>query len=392
VTALASEETILCLNVGSSSCKFSVYEGSGKLLAAGEVDRIGLTDGVLRMRAGDGKTIAEDRRDYADARHALDALFDEMKRQGVPEAGAVGHRVVHGGTNHIVPERVTPALMADLERLIPFAPIHMPGAIAGMHAVASRFPNLPQVACFDTAFHRKMPQVAERFPLPSAFYDEGLRRYGFHGISCEYVMHKLGPSRPAKIVIAHLGNGASMTAVRDGVGIDTSMGLTPMGGFMMGTRSGDLDPGVLVHLMNEKKLDAHQLEDLVGRHAGLLGVSGISSDMKTLLDQRASEPAAALAIEMFCYQLRKQIGAFAAALGGLDLLVFTGGIGERAPAIRAEVCALPGHLGIELDPGLNAANANTISQGSARCTVRVIMTDENLMIARHTRALINSGS
>jgi len=384
---LAGEQTILCLNVGSSSCKFSLY-ARGELLLAGEVERIGLTGGVLRMQAAGGKTIAEDRRDYNNQRDAIDALCDAMKHQAAPEATAVGHRVVHGGASHIAPERVTPALMADLERLIPYAPNHLPGAIAGMEAIASRFPNLPQAACFDTAFHRKMPQVAERFALPSALYDEGLRRYGFHGISCEYVMHALGPSRPMNIVIAHLGNGASMTAILDGVGIDTSMGLTPMGGFMMGTRTGDLDPGVLLYLMKEKGLDAGQLEDLVGRRAGLLGVSGISSDMKTLLERRAGDGAAAIAIEMFCYQLRKQIGAFAAALGGLDLLVFTGGIGERASAIRAEVCAPLTHLGIVLDPALNAANADTISASSGRCTVRVIMTNENLMIARHTRTLI----
>lgn len=385
---MANEQTILCLNVGSSSCKFSLYGLDDKLLIAGEVDKIGLTDGVLRMQAANGKTISEARGNYPDQRQAIDALCDEMKRQAVPDADAVGHRVVHGGANHIAPERVTPDLIADLERLVPYAPNHMPGAIAGMRAIASRFPNLPQVACFDTAFHRKMPQVAERFALPSALYDEGLRRYGFHGISCEYVMHTLGPSRPAKIVIAHLGNGASMTAVRDGVGIDTSMGFTPMGGFMMGTRSGDLDPGVLLYLMKEKRLDARQIEDLVDQRAGLLGVSGISSDMKTLLDRRESDPAAAIAIEMFCYQLRKQIGAFAAAMNGLDLLVFAGGIGERAPAIRAEVCNGLTHLGLALHPALNASNAGIISQSSSPCTVRVIPTNENLMIAKHTRALI----
>jgi acetate kinase len=388
VTALASAQTILCLNVGSSSCKFSLYEHGDKLVAAGEVDRIGLTGGVLKMHDGDGKTIAEDRLDCPDPRSAIDSLFDAMKRKSVPEANAVGHRVVHGGASHIAPERVTPALMADLERLIPYAPNHMPGAIAGMQSITTRFPELPQVACFDTAFHRKMPQAAERFALPSAFYDEGLRRYGFHGISCEYIMHALGPSRPAKIVIAHLGNGASMTAVRDGVGIDTSMGLTPTGGFMMGTRTGDLDPGVLLYLMNVKGLDARQLEDLVNRRSGLLGVSGISSDMKTLLDRRATAPAAAIAIEMFCYQLRKQTGAFAAALGGLDLLIFTGGIGERASAIRAEVCANLAHLGIAVEPALNESNADTISPSSAQCAVRVIPTNENLMIASHTRSLI----
>jgi acetate kinase len=315
-------------------------------------------------------------------------LFDEMTRLAVPEAGAVGHRVVHGGPSHIAPERVTSELIADLKRLVAYAPNHMPGVIAGMEAIAKRFPDLPQVACFDTAFHRKMPQVAERFALPSAFYDEGLRRYGFHGLSYEYVMHALGPSRPRKIVIAHLGNGASMAAVRDGVGIDTTMGFTPTGGFMMGTRTGDLDPGVLLYLMNVKGLDAEAIENLVGHRSGLLGVSGISSDMKTLLDRREHEPAAALAVEMFCYQLRKRVGAFAAVLDGIDLLVFTGGIGERAAAIRAEACAGLSHLGIELDDAFNAVNADTISASSSHCCVRVILTNENLMIARHTRALI----
>jgi acetate kinase len=233
-----------------------------------------------------------------------------------------------------------------------------------------------------------MPQVAERFALPTKLYDEGVRRYGFHGISYEYIMSALGASRPARIVIAHLGNGASMTAIRDGVGIDTTMGLTPTGGFMMGTRSGDLDPSVLLYLMNTNHLNAAELEDLVDHKSGLLGVSSVSPDMKTLLERRGSDPQAALAIEMFCYQLRKQIGAFAAALGGLDLLVFTGGIGERAAPIRSEVCSGLAHLGIELDAERNGAHADLISRTSSRAAVRVIPTNENLMIARHTRALV----
>jgi acetate kinase len=385
---LAGERFILCLNVGSSSCKFSLFDNDDRSIASGEVERIGLSDGLLVMRDANGSKLAEKHRDFKHRHDAIAALFDELAAARLPAPSAVGHRIVHGGPNHIAPERVTPDLIADLRRLTPFAPVHMPGAIDGLEAAAERAPSLPQVVCFDTAFHRHMPQVAERFALPTKLYDEGVRRYGFHGISYEYIMSALGASRPARIVIAHLGNGASMTAIRDGVGIDTTMGLTPTGGFMMGTRSGDLDPSVLLYLMNTNHLNAAELEDLVDHKSGLLGVSSVSPDMKTLLERRGSDPQAALAIEMFCYQLRKQIGAFAAALGGLDLLVFTGGIGERAAPIRSEVCSGLAHLGIELDAERNGAHADLISRTSSRAAVRVIPTNENLMIARHTRALV----
>jgi acetate kinase len=385
---LAGERVILCLNVGSSSCKFSLFGHGDRSIASGEVERIGLSGGSLVMRGADGAKLADKHRDFTRPREAITALFDQFVEANVPEAAAVGHRIVHGGPNHIAPERVTPELIDDLRRLTPFAPVHMPGAIEGLEAVAERAPRLAQVVCFDTAFHRHMPPIAERFALPAKLYDQGVRRYGFHGISYEYIMTVLGPSRPRRIVIAHLGNGASMVAVRDGVGIDTTMGLTPTGGFMMGTRSGDLDPSVLLYLMNAQHLNAAELEKLVDREAGLLGVSAVSSDMKTLLERRASDPRAALAIEMFCYQVRKQIGAFAGALGGLDLLVFTGGIGERAALIRLEVSAGLAHLGIEVDPERNAAHADLISRDSSHVAVRVIPTNENLMIARHTRALV----
>ena len=385
---MRNEQAILCLNVGSSSCKFSLYGRGDRLLVSGDVERIASDGGALRVRGEDGKTIAEKHQTYPNPRKAIDALVDELSRLAVPEAAAVGHRIVHGGANHVVPERVSRSLIDDLKRLIPFDELHMPGAIDGIEAVTDRIPNVPQVACFDTAFHRHMPEIAERFALSRNLYGEGVRRYGFHGISYEYIMDVLGPERPSKIVIAHLGNGASMAAVRDGIGIDTTMGLTPTGGFMMGTRSGDLDPGILLYLLKVKGMDAAAIETLVDHRAGLAGVSGISSDVKVLLEKRASEPAAALAIEMFCYQLRKQIGAYAAALNGLDLLIFTAGIGERSAAIRAEVCAGLAHLGIELDPERNAANDGTISSTASRCVVRVISTNENLMIARHTRKTV----
>ena len=312
------------------------------------------------------------------------------KDLGFPPPVAVGHRVVHGGPDHTAPERVDALLLAALRRLVAFAPLHLPSAIQGIEAVAARFPGLPQVACFDTAFHRRMPEVAQRFPLPHDLWHEGIRRYGFHGLSYEYIVATLGAAAQGRLVIAHLGNGASLAAVHHGQPLDTTMGFTPTGGVMMGTRSGDLDPGVLVHLMHAKGYDVRQIEHLVNHQAGLLGVSGISPDMKTLLEQREREPHAAQAIELFCYQLRKHIGALTAVLGGLDILVFTGGIGERAAPVRWEVCRGLAHLGVDLDPQRNAVHADVISAPGSACMVRVIPTNEDLMIVRHTRTLLVS--
>jgi acetate kinase len=281
-------------------------------------------------------------------------------------------------------------LLAELRRLVAFAPLHLPSAIQGIEAAAARFPGLPQVACFDTAFHRRMPEVAQRFPLARDLWHEGIRRYGFHGLSYEYIVATLGAAAQGRLVIAHLGNGASLAAVLNGQPLDTTMGFTPTGGVMMGTRSGDLDPGVLIHLMRAKGYDAGQLDTLVNHQAGLLGVSGLSPDMKTLLDQRDREPHAAQAVELFCYQLRKHIGALTGALGGLDTLVFTGGIGERAAPVRWEVCRGLAYLGIDLDPQKNALHADVISTPESACTIRVIPTNEDLMTARHTRTLLFS--
>src|SRR5262249_41571464 len=304
---------------------------------------------------------------------------------------AAGHRVVHGGPNHSSSERVDESLLAELRRLVPFAPLHLPSAIKGIEAVKARFPGMPQVACFDTAFHRSMPEVAQRFPLSRDLWDEGVRRYGFHGLSYEYIVATLGAAARGRLVIAHLGNGASLAAVLKGQPMDTTMGFTPTGGVMMGTRSGDLDPGVLIHLMQEKGYGPAELDELVNNRAGLLGVSGISPDMRTLLEQRDREPHAAQAVEMFCYQLRKHIAALTSVLGGLDTLVFTGGIGEHSAPVRWEVCQGLAHLGITLDPDQNAAHAEVISASRSACTVRVIPTNEDLMIARHTRSLLFYG-
>ena len=392
----AGDQSILCLNSGSSSLKFALYrpQGAGEaLLAAGAVERIGLAEGLLWVRDADrGRSLLlEQKEDLPDHEAAVDAVFAAAQRLRLPEPGAVGHRVVHGGPDHTAPERVDGRLLADLRALVPLAPLHLPGAVAGIEAVAARFPHIPQAACFDTAFHRRMPELAQRFALPGTLWEEGVRRYGFHGLSYEYVLDALEDAARGRVIVAHLGNGASMAAVRDGAPVDTTMGFTPAGGFMMGTRSGDLDPGVLIHLMRERGWGADEIERLVTRAAGLLGVSGLSPDMKTLLEAREQDPQAALAVDLFCYQARKHVGALTAVLDGLDTLVFTGGIGERAAPVRRRICEGLAHLGIEIDAERNQAHAGTISTPHSPCTVRVIPTDEDLMIARHTRRLLSSG-
>ena len=365
---------ILSFNVGSSSLKFALF----RLSASAE--------GELRIADGAIERIGVDER-YPNHEAAISAAFAVFQQRRLPGPDAIGHRIVHGGPRHARPERVSPALLESLREMVPFAPLHLPTELEALEAVAARFPHVPQVVCFDTAFHSRLPEVARRLPLPRTLYDKGVRRYGFHGLSYEYVVTKLGAAAIGRAVIAHLGNGASMAAVRSGQPIDTSMGFTPAGGFMMSTRSGDLDPGVLLYLLNAGE-EAHGLERIVNHESGLLGVSGTAADMKALLEQRATDARAAMAIEMFTYQVRKSIGAFAATLGGIDTLVFTGGIGEHAASVRAECCAGLECLGIQVDPDRNAASAEVISSKDAACTVRIVRTDEELMIARHTRRLV----
>ena len=382
------ERTILCLNGGSSSLKFAVYrisDAGEERVFSGAIEAIGAEGGRAWLRAGD-KTLSDESGSFPDHAEAVTTMFAALKTQGVTDLAAAGHRIVHGGPKFTAPQRIDDRLKAALRELIPFAPLHLPSQVAMIDAVAAHFPDLPQVACFDTAFHSRMPEVAQRFALPGKLWEQGIKRYGFHGLSYEYVVGKLGAELGQRAVIAHLGNGASMVALRDGVSIDTSMGMTPTGGFMMGTRSGDLDPGVLLHLLGAG-YSAEKLEVLLNHEAGLLGVSGQSSEMKALLEKRKTEPAAALAVQMFCYQARKFIGAFAAALGGLDTLVFTGGIGERAATVRAEICSGLQYLGVAVDGEANNRNAEVISATGSRCVVRVVETDEDLMIARHTRSV-----
>ena len=387
---MMAARNILCLNSGSSTRKFALYRIAGKdqvLLAEGAIERVGAQRARMQIRDGEKKTVSADA-DFAYPKAPFQKVFQALEELKLPAPDAAGHRLVSGGPNHFAPERITTALKSELRRLVPFAPLHLPDEIRGIEETAAHYPNLPQAACFDTAFHHAMPELAQRFPLPRALWEQGLRRYGFHGISYEYIMQTLGSNAPSRIVAAHLGNGASMVAVRDGHPLDTTMGFSPTGGFMMGTRSGDLDPGAILYLLNELQLDPGLLERLVNDQSGLLGVSGLSSDMQVLLERIDDEPHAAQAVKMFCYQARKQIGALTAVLGGLDLLVFTGGIGEHAAPVRWEICRGLDYLGITLDRERNDASADSISTRDSRARVRVIPTNEDLVIARHTHRVV----
>ncbi|MBZ5504478.1 MAG: acetate/propionate family kinase [Acidobacteriia bacterium] len=385
------EAAILCLNGGSSSLKFAVYRTVGPVeerIFSGAVEAIGVAGGRAWLRGAD-KTLSDKNGAFPDHAEAIKTMFAALREQGVKELAAAGHRIVHGGPLFTQPQRIDERLRAALKKLVPFAPLHLPCQLAMIEAVATHYPDLPQVACFDTAFHSGMPEVARRFALPQELWEQGIKRYGFHGLSYEFVVGKLGKEIGQRAIIAHLGNGASMVALKDGLPVDTSMGLTPVGGFMMGTRSGDLDPGVLLYLMS-KEYSADRMEKLLNHQAGLLGVSGQTSEMRILLEKRQTDRAAAMAVEMFCYQVRKFIGSFAAVLGGLDTLVFTGGIGERAAAVREEICSGLQFLDIALDVSGNGRNAEVISAPGSRCVVRVVETDEDLMIARHARSIVFS--
>ena len=300
------------------------------------------------------------------------------------QPAAVGHRVVHGGPNLRRHCLVDDAVLRQLEAATVFAPLHNPPALSVIRFAQQHFPQLPQVACFDTAFHASMPDVARTLPIPAALRSGGIHRYGFHGLSCESIVRQLGDDLPDRLIILHLGNGASLTAVKGGQSIDTSMGLTPTGGVIMGTRCGDLDPGVLVYLVREKNFDAARLEALVDHQSGLLGISGIDSDMRRLHEASPSNAEARLAIQMFCYSIRKQVAAMIAALDGVDLLVFTGGIGEHDAEVRAAICGGLSWLGISLDPARNQSLQDPINHPTSRCSVRVLPSEEDAQIAIHT--------
>ena len=388
---------ILTINGGSSSIRFAQYQTGGPLKRGlyGKVDRIGLPGTILTFH-DPVQSLPESRSiEASDHRSAAAFLIDWLEEKiGFASVTAVGHRVVHG-MQHTTPERVTAELLEELHRISPYDPDHLPSEIKLIEQFRQRHPNLPQVACFDTAFHRAMPRVAKMLPIPRCYDGKGLQRYGFHGLSYAYLMEELDrlgdqAATAGRVILAHLGNGASIAAVRDGQSIDTSMGFTPTAGLVMSTRSGDVDPGLAPYLARTEQMTTKQFYEMVNHKSGLLGVSEISSDMRDLLAQEAHDVRAAEAVALFCYQAKKWIGAFAAALGGLDTLVFAGGIGENAPLVRARICDGLGFLGIALSESRNSETAEVISTDASRATVRVIRTDEDLMIARSVYRILET--
>ncbi len=381
---------ILTINGGSSSIKVALFEPSDLLqrILAGGIERIGLPKTTFVVK---GLNKADNfNRSVTAANHtvAVEILMDWIE-QRIPrgELIAVGHRVVHGGPKYSEPQRITKEMIEELHQLQPFDPEHLPEEILLTEAFHRRFPDLVQIACFDTAFHHDLPRVAQLLPIPRRYEAKGVRRYGFHGLSYAFLIEELarlaGPQAArGRVILAHLGNGASLAAVQDGKSVDTSMGLTPTAGVPMSTRSGDLDPGLVWYLSRTEKMTAKKFNEMVNFESGLLGVSETSSDMHDLLVHETTDVRAAEAVALFCYQVKKWIGAFAAALGGLDTLVFAGGIGENAPAVRAGICDGLGFLGIELDEKQNGAGAAVISTQASRVAVRVIHTDEEWMIAK----------
>jgi acetate kinase len=387
-------DALLVLNAGSSSLKFSAYPVEiGAPLARGQVAGIG-THPRFVLLDGRGEVVEERPLEAGaalDHEHALGLIVERCQtRLDGRGLAAVGHRVVHGGVDFAAPVRIDDAVLAKLDGLVPLAPLHQPHNLAAVRAVARRAPHLPQVACFDTAFHRTQPEVAQRFGLPRRFTDEGVRRYGFHGLSYEYVAAVLprvdSAAGAGRTVVAHLGNGASLCGMKNGRSVATTMGFTPADGLVMGTRAGSLDPGVLLYLMTRHGMDAAGLEDVIYHQSGLLGVSGSSSDMRELL--ASDDPRAAEAIDLFVYRIGREIGSVAAALGGLDALVFTGGIGENSPPIRERVCLAAAWLGVRLDEEANQRAGPRISRAASRVAVWVIPTDEERMIACHTRRVL----
>lgn len=393
-------EALLILNAGSSSLKFSVFRDSDppELLLRGQLESL-LTEPRFIARDAAGNVLEEHAWPAGSAvghQGAIEFLFDwgQCGKLGELRLAAAGHRVVHGGTKFTRPVQVNDGVLADLELLVPLAPLHQPHNLAAIRAVASHAPTLPQVACFDTSFHRTQPVVAQQFAIPRKLTASGIQRYGFHGLSYEYIATRLPEIDPqaaaGHTIVAHLGNGASLCALRNGISIATTMGFTPLDGLPMGTRCGAIDPGVLLFLMNQHGLDALALERLLTHESGLLGVSGISSDMRTLLECEASNSRAAEAIELFVYRISREVGSLAAELGGLDALVFTGGIGEHAPSIRARVCRAANWLGLDVDESNNEQRGPRISSSTSQVAAWVIPTDEELMIAQHTQRLLKS--
>ncbi|HTZ39245.1 MAG TPA: acetate/propionate family kinase [Syntrophales bacterium] len=388
---------IVVLNAGSSSLKFTIYSDTGepRVLYGGQFEGI-LTETHFKAKDGAGKVVEEKRWPPGaplDHEGAIDALFAWAKgvRNSSDRIVAVGHRVVHGGLEYTRPIVVNSRILEDLEKFVPLAPLHQPHNLAPIRVIAKRNPGIPQVACFDTSFHTTIPAVGQAFALPRKLTERGVRRYGFHGLSYEYIASVLPGVDPeaakGRTVVAHLGNGASMCAMRNLKSVACTLGFTAVEGLMMGTRCGTLDPGVMLYLMDEGGMNTRDLEKLIYKESGLLGVSGISSDMRTLLESK--DPRAAEAVDLFVYRITRELGSLAAALGGLDALVFTGGIGENAAPIRERVCRTAQWLGLEFDDKANAGGGPRISREGSRVRAWVVPTDEELMIALHTRQALS---
>ncbi len=391
---------LLVINAGSSSLKFAIYKKDVlsnllKVDVTGQIEGIGIRP-FFSVKDPDGLTLIEqsftvdENPDHASAIAIICVWLEGYLTKG--SLLAVGHRVVHGGQDYSAPVLINEKVLTELESLIPLAPLHQPHNLAAIRVLLEAMPAVPQVACFDTAFHCSQPEVAKRLAIPRRFAEEGVRRYGFHGLSYEYIASKLPALdyelADARVIVAHLGSGASLCAMQNGRSIATTMGFSPLDGLVMATRCGNLDPGVLIYLMDHHNMDARALEDLLYHQSGLLGISGISSDMRTLLASK--EPQAQEAIESFVYRIGREIGSLAAALGGLDTLVFTGGIGEHSPVIRAKICQQAKWLGLEIDHLANENAATRISTINSKLSAWVVPTDENLMIARHTQQLVGT--
>jgi len=390
VPAKRTEKRMLVLNAGSSSLKFALFEKGEPLvrICSGNIERIGSPEAMFTLKGIDGQPAK--RLGISAPNHitGLDYLLKHLAgTTGTAAFSAVGHRVVHGGPHYCEPQIIDGAMLTELKRIRSFDPEHLPAEIALMEHFAVKFPDVPQIACFDTAFHHDLPRVAKLLPIPRRYEAKGVHRYGFHGLSYAYLMQELerlagAEAANGRVILAHLGNGASMAAVRGGRSLDTTMAFTPAAGLVMSTRSGDLDPGLAAFLARSEQMTAPQFDKMVNRESGLLGISETSSDMRDLLANETTDVRAAEAVALFCYSAKKWIGAYAAALGGLDTLVFAGGIGENAPPVRARICAGLGFLGLKLSAARNAKNVPLISADGSRVTVRIIRTDEEQMIAR----------
>jgi len=392
-----SGNAVFVVNSGSSSLKFGVFaactgdtESDVETLYRGAAEGIGVGQGKIWLRDADGKQLLEEAQTFPKPTDAAHAVAKKLSELSLPALEGIGHRVVHGGPSLTQHQKITPQVWQTLEAAVHFAPLHVPAALELIRETQRLFPGVAQFACFDTAFHRTLPESAARLPLPEKYWNAGVRKYGFHGLSCESILHVLREDLPPRLVVAHLGNGASVTAIANGLSADTTMGLTPTGGIVMGTRPGDLDPGVLLDILHTNGNNVEELRKLLDKESGLLGVSGISSDMRQLRKAADQNPRARLALEMFARSAKKAIGSYVAILGGLDLLVFSGGIGEHDAATRAKICEGMECFGVRLDEEANRRGGGMISGADSAVCVRVVASDEERQIARHVFGLLKT--